>query len=56
MGCGDRRCKLVIDGLSQKNSSLHNIRKKICVIPKRASLVSGSIKDNIDINKKYSDI
>jgi ABC-type multidrug transport system fused ATPase/permease subunit len=47
--------KIVIDNVEINKLGLHNLRKKITIIPQEAFLFSGTLKMNIDPFGEYSD-
>lgn len=47
--------QVIIDGVDTKTLGLHELREKISIIPQDPTLFSGTIRQNLDPFKEYSD-
>lgn len=50
-----KKGKIVIDGIDISTLGLHDLRKKLTIIPQEPHLIQGSLRFNVDPSKKYSD-
>ena len=47
--------KIIIDGINIADISLNNLRERMCIVPQEPTLFEGTVRDNVDPLKKYSD-
>jgi ATP-binding cassette subfamily C (CFTR/MRP) protein 4 len=47
--------RIQIDGIDTASIGLHDLRSKISIIPQEPALFSGTLRDNLDPFREYSD-